>query len=59
MYSCVPEKPEDSEDLRGPVRIGVLLDDLVERPLHVEHHRLQAAAVRTAHVRNRPGDVVQ
>ena len=52
MYSCVPAKLRRQrlvegvgQDLRGPVRVGVRLDDLVERPLHVEHHRVRAAAV--------------
>ena len=32
------------EDLRGPLRVGVREHDLVEGPLHVEHHGVQLAA---------------
>ena len=37
------------EDLLGPLRRGVRDDDVVERPLHVQHHRVQLAVG--------PGDV--
>jgi len=55
MYSCVPEKLEDS-------------DDLVEGPLHVQHHGVQAASrfsvvpvliVSPADAVHQPGGVVQ
>jgi hypothetical protein len=47
------------QDLRGPVRVGVRLDDFIERPLHVQHHRVQAAAAGGVDAVHRPRGVVQ
>ena len=51
MYSCVPAKERRQrlvegvgEDLLGPLGRRVRGDDLVERALHVQHHRVQLAA---------------
>ena len=50
MYSCVPGEGRRQrlvegvrEDLLGPLGRGVRGDDVVERPLHVQHHRVQFA----------------
>jgi hypothetical protein len=47
------------QDLRRPGRVGVRLDDLVERALHVEHHRVQAAARLVVDPLDQPGGVVE
>ena len=47
------------EDLLGLLRRGRGLDDLVEGPLHVEHHRVEAAAGPEVDSLDRSGRVVE
>ena len=47
------------EDLLGLLRRRVGHDDLVEGPLHVEHHRVERPAGRGVDVLDGPGGVVQ